>query len=340
MIATELWQQRRAELVGRRLSEVRTRLRGSPAEALLDRLYAELDERGLVFRPSAELTERWTCQDAPRLCIPFHLADAELAGLGAELAAARDESDPMMLLRHQAGHAFAAAYRLPERSAWRWIFGPGSRPQRERFHADPVARDHVRHLPGWIGQKHPGEDFAETFAVWLAPGGDWREEYARWPALRKLVYVDRVAREIGGHLPHPTAEPPTPARIQGLHYTIDEPFHYSEPALVFGDERRFDPDLRNIFLAPGAEPGAAPARTFIERHDRELVDRIAYWTGEATTVVRALVELLALRADALDLRVERGEAFALRELTAFTTAVVMNYRYTDAPDGRSPGRPA
>ena len=31
----------------------------------------------------------------------------------------------------------------------------------------------VWHLPGWYAQKHPDEDWAETFAVWLTPGRDW-----------------------------------------------------------------------------------------------------------------------------------------------------------------------
>ena len=41
-------------------------------------------------------------------------------------------------------------------------------------------------------QKHPDEDWAETFAVWLE-GGPWRRRYRDWPvALAKLEYVDRV----------------------------------------------------------------------------------------------------------------------------------------------------
>ena len=45
------------------------------------------------------------------------------------------------------------------------------------------------HLEQWYAQSHPDEDFAETFAVWLAPDSHWRERYAGWPVLRKLEYV-------------------------------------------------------------------------------------------------------------------------------------------------------
>src|SRR3979411_2298611 len=38
----------------------------------------------------------------------------------------------------------------------------------------PFARLSPRHIAGWYAQKHPDEDFAETFAVWLTPGSQWR----------------------------------------------------------------------------------------------------------------------------------------------------------------------
>src|SRR3712207_7866144 len=129
------------------------------------------------------------------------------------------ESDVMRYLRHEAGHAFNYAYRLYDRADWRTTFGPYSRPYRERFRANPFSRDFVRHILGWYAQKHPDEDFAETFAVWLTPGLDWRTEYAGWPALRKLEYVDRVLREGGGD---PPAVPPvTPHDLppESLHHT-------------------------------------------------------------------------------------------------------------------------
>jgi hypothetical protein len=69
---------------------------------------------------------------------------------------------------------------------------------------------------------------------------------------------------------------------------------------------------------------------FLRRHRREIVGRIAYWTGESTLVVRAFVDLLAARAEALGLRVRGLEASTLIELSAFGTAVMMNHRYTDA----------
>jgi hypothetical protein len=58
------------------------------------------------------------------------------------------------------------------------------------------ARD-LRHIAGWYAQKHPDEDFAETFAVWLTPRLNWRRRYQEWAALAKLEYVDRTAKALG-----------------------------------------------------------------------------------------------------------------------------------------------
>ena len=99
-----------------------------------------------------------------------------------------------MYLRHEAGHAFNYAYRLYRTPEWRDLFGPFRRPYRDDYHPVPFSRRFVRHIAGWYAQKHPDEDFAETFAVWLTPRSQWRKRYKGWGALAKLRYVDRMAR--------------------------------------------------------------------------------------------------------------------------------------------------
>ena len=65
----------------------------------------------------------------------------------------------------------------------------------------PFSRSYVVHLDDWYAQSHPDEDFAETFAVWLTPGLDWRKRYAGWKALQKLEYVDELMRSLAGKPP-------------------------------------------------------------------------------------------------------------------------------------------
>ena len=342
-----------AALLDRRISDLGLSIEGSPVERLVERLYEELEARGLRFRPPVYLSDEWGCPEAtPLIGVPFYLADPELSRVESEAAAGvEDEAESMRYMRHEAGHAYNYAYRLYDREDWRRTFGPYSRPYHDRYHADPFSRDYVRHVLGWYAQKHPDEDFAETFAVWLTPGLDWRAQYDGWPALRKLEYVDALLREIADQEP-PAAPRPGPEHlpVSAMTFTVAEHYRSMTAGLPIVDERVFDGDLRTIFgdgasgVGPQAsgspdrvsgESGASEsAGDFIRRHARELVGRIGYWTGEGAAVVRPFIEHLARRADALDLIVVGLDASTLIELTAFGTAVMMNYRYTDQLDHR------
>lgn len=333
------WESELRELLGRRISELGLSLKGSPVEPLIAQLHRELERRRVAFRPPVYLSDEWGCPEGtPLIGVPFYLADPRLSRIEQRMAMeVEGEQEIMRILRHEAGHAINYAYRLYDRPDWRQIFGPYSRPYRERFRADPFSRAYVRHLPGWYAQKHPDEDFAETFAVWLTPDLDWRSEYASWEALAKLEYVDRLMTEL-----QDADVPPVPlgspahddVPVETMHYTIAEHYDTTDPVPI-DDERHFDGDLGTLFAAGAEAPAGDPAAEFIRRHRREIVARIAYWTGESAAVVRTFVDLLADRAAALELRVRGLEASTLIELTAFGTAVMMNHRYTDAMD---PGR--
>ena len=326
------WEDQRRALLDRRISELGLSIRGTLVERLVEQLYAELADRGLTYRPRVYLSDQWGCPDGtPLIGIPFYLADPRLLRLEEEFAIdVEGEHDAMRYLRHEAGHAFNYAYRLYDRPDWRQLFGPYSRPYRERYRADPFSRNHVRHILGWYAQKHPDEDFAETFAVWLTPGEDWRTRYSGWPVLGKLEYVDRVMHELRGEAPVSPEPTPDDLPVEAMDYTVADHYRDGEQALPVGDQGHFDGDLRTLFATPDESPSGEPAAGFLRRHRREIVRRIAYWTGEPTATVRAFVDLLALRANTLGLRVRGLEASTLIELTAFGTAVMMNYRYTDA----------
>ena len=329
------WEGERRALLGRRISDLGLSLQGTRLEQLVARLYDELAAKGLRFRPPVYLSDQWGCpDDTPLIGVPFYLADERLARIEAEEAIeVEDERDIMRYLRHEAGHAFNYAYRLYDRSDWRQLFGPYSRPYRDRYRADPFSRAFVRHILGWYAQKHPDEDFAETFAVWLTPGIDWRSEYAGWGALEKLEYVDRVMKEIGDEQPLVPAVTPDDLPVESMDYTLADHYRDGATDVPVTDARHFDGDLRTIFASSEESPAGEDAATFLRRHRREIVSRIAYWTGESAVAVRAFVDTLSERTAALGLRIRGLEASTLIELTAFGTAVMMNYRYTDALDG-------
>jgi hypothetical protein len=329
----EAWESERAALLGRRISDLGLRLQGTRVQQLVDQLYAELRARGLVFLPPVYLTNEWGCPSGtPVIGVPFYLADRDLMRLEEEVAAAVEtEEESMRYLRHEAGHAYNYAYRLYDRPEWRRIFGPYSRPYRDRYHADPFSRNFVRHILAWYAQKHPDEDFAETFAVWLTPGLDWRTRYRNWPVLHKLEYVERTMQEIGSEPPVVSAQiTDDDLPVDAMHYTVEQHYRELEQRLPLDDERFFDGDLLTIFTMGDQDGGEAPpAARFLSEHRRELVARIGYWTGEGPGIVGAFIDLLVRRAEELGLYARMREASTLIELTAFGTAVMMNYRYTD-----------
>ena len=329
------WEGERHALLSQRISDIGLEIRGTLLEKLVAQLYEELGAKGLEFRPPVYLSDQWGCPDGtPLIGVPFYLADARLSRIEEDYSAAVEGAEESMrYLRHEAGHAFNYAYRLYDRPDWRKMFGPYSRPYRERYRADPFSRDFVRHILGWYAQKHPDEDFAETFAVWVTPGLDWRQTYEGWGALAKLEYVDKVMGQIAKEVPKVRQPSDDDLPVTAMQYTVAEHYEENEEGIPIRDPRIFDGDLRTIFVAVGQAPGGVSAADFITRHKREIVTRISYWTGENASVVRQFVDFLEQRVKALDLRLGGLEASTLIELTAFGTAVMMNYRHTNTIDG-------
>jgi hypothetical protein len=331
------WEGERHALLAQRISDIGLAIRGTLLEKLVNQLYEELGAKGLEFRPPVYLSDQWGCPDGtPLIGVPFYLADERLSKIEEDYSAAVEgEQESMRYLRHEAGHAFNYAYRLYDRPDWRKMFGPYSRPYRERYRADPFSHDYVRHILGWYAQKHPDEDFAETFAVWLTPGLNWEREYDGWGALRKLRYVEEVMKEVAHQIPTVPEPSEDDLPVAAMQYTVAEHYQDNEENIPIRDDRIFDGDLKTIFADAEHAPGAASAADFIARHKREIVTRISYWTGENASIVRQFIDFLRDRSDRLNLKLSGLEAATLIELTAFGTAVMMNYRYTNAIDGGS-----
>jgi hypothetical protein len=326
------WDAERSQLLGRRISELGLEIAGTRVEKLVDRLYTELADRRITFRPPVYLSDQWGCPDGtPVIGVPFYLADSRLERIEAEYAGTVEgDEEAMRYLRHEAGHAINYAFHLYDRSDFAELFGDYGQPYRERYAANPLSRAYVRHILGWYAQKHPDEDFAETFAVWLTPTLDWRQEYAGWEALRKLEWMDDVMREVSAQIPDVPALTEDDLPVEAMHWTVGE--HYADDGETFplGDARQFDGDLLRVFSRAREAPAAEPASHYLAEHEHELVTRIAYWTGEGPGAVRVLMRALRERAAELDLRVTGLEAGTLIELTAFGTAVMMHWRYTRA----------
>ena len=331
------WHEERERLMRSRISDLDLRIEGSEIEPLVNRLYEELDRAGLKFKPPIYLTDEWGCPEGvPIIGVPFYLARPELSRIEEEIAEDLETlAESMMYLRHEAGHAFNYAYVLYEDEEWHRIFGPYSRPYIENFKPNPFSREFVRHIAGWYAQKHPDEDFAETFAVWLDPKSDWREEYAGSPALAKIEYVDRVAKRFGDQMPkiqpRKRDEP-----VEEMRYTVSDYYaHRRESRLQI--PRWFDGDLKQLFET-GKKDGHSPAEPLLRSKRHDVISEVAYWTGVQMGIVRSLVDHLLERIAALDLQVvDADQQRYVISFIAMVTTLATNYLRHEqfVPEARS-----
>jgi hypothetical protein len=316
------------ELLGKRISQLGLRLEGSPVERFVHQLQRELDKKGLKrFRPVCYLTDQWGCPDGqPVIGIPFYLADPQLAKLERAMNDLEDEREIMMYLRHEAGHAFNYAYRLFATTEWRKLFGPFNRRYREYYRPVPFSRKFVRHIAGWYAQKHPDEDFAETFAVWLTPGSNWRRKYRDWPAMLKLRYVDRIARQVRDQEPV-LSTGNFDFTVEDMKVTVEQFYRRLMRENGAAANVALESDLADLFVAKGRRrKGIRPAADLVEAHRTALTDRITYWSGVKRPVVRALIERIIRTCRERELFAEEGRETAhLVELTVYATVLAMNY---------------
>jgi Putative zinc-binding metallo-peptidase len=314
------------EILGKPVRELGLKIEGSPVERYVQQLYRELEQKKLMkFRPPCYLTDEWGCPSGePVIGLPFYLANPVLSQIEKEMNDLEDSREIMMYLRHEAGHAFNYAYRLYNRPEWKQIFGWFRRPYRDNYRPVPFSRNYVRHMAGWYAQKHPDEDFAETFAVWLTPRSGWRKKYRGWGALEKLKYMDRVAREVANVDPV-RRKWQTDITVDEMETTVGDFYHRSAEEVPIVDLAT-DNDLKDIFNASKRSKRARPAQQFLQQHRKSLVDKIAYWSGVQRPLIKRLIEAIEQRTGELGLLADSNrEAEHLAEVTVYASALAMNY---------------
>ena len=314
------------ELLGVRIRDLELSIEGSVLEERIVRLYRELDERGIVFRPPFYLTDEWLVPDGmPLVGIPFYLVHPRLTLLEKKkMLEAEGDTDAwcMQLLRHETGHAVNYAYRLHRRTRWRELFGPFTKPYLSTYTAQPYSHRYVIHLADNYAQAHPDEDFAETFAVWLAPGRSWVEKYRGWPAMKKLQYVDHLMSEVGPKPPEVISHRMLWAATR-MRSTLGEYYERKRQSLREDFPGYYDPGLLRIFaVRTSGEKHKKPAALFFGRHRRHIVNSVSMWTMQRKFDIDKLVTRLQQRCTALGLCVGKSDAETMFETAAFITAIM------------------
>lgn len=313
------------EILKMRVRDLGVQIEGSELEPLVKRLYAELDARAITCHPPCYLADEWLCPEKmPIIGIPFCLAHPRLKHLEQKMmyeVEGGTEANCMKLLRHECGHALNYAYDFYKKTRWRELFGLFSEKYSVSYSYLPYSKRYVLHLEDNYAQSHPDEDFAETFAVWLAPDSDWEKKYGDWPVIKKLRYVDGLMKRVGPLPPVNTVQERPPWSAARMISTLAS--HYERKRRALGSEFQgfYDDSLMTLFASRSGGSSAQQASYLLRHHRRELVESVARWTGHRKFDIRELINTLIMRCDALDLYARPSQTDNIIGLTALLTAI-------------------
>ena len=320
------------ELLEKRISQLALKLEGTELQPLIQQLYQELSQKGLVFPPPCHVGDEWFVPvGIPAIFIPSFLTHERLRKLERKmiLEVEGETADWFMrLIRHEAAHAYFYAYQLYKKRKWRRVFGPSSTEETPQFYRPrPFSRSYVVHLDDWYAQSHPDEDFAETFAVWLTPDSDWRQRYTGWKALQKLEYVEELMRSLA------TKPPVHQPQYRVADYdclNVKLKTHYQRKRKLYADSYPdfYDNDLKQLFAAGPEVTDRLKASAYLRQRRRPLMDSVCQWTNEKKFSVNKLLNRLIERTEQLDLYIRADDAQQNLQVSAYITTLVMNYLFT------------
>lgn len=320
------------QLLEKKISQLGLTLAGTPLQAHVQQLHDELTAKGLVFHPPCHIGDEWFVPvGIPAIFIPFFLVHERLRKLEGKMMLEVEGESPewfMRLIRHEAAHAYAYAFQLFRKRKWQRLFGRTSADTTPQFYRPrPYSHSFVVHLDDWYAQSHPDEDFAETFAVWLTPGLDWRTRFKGWKALHKLEYVDELMSSLAGKLA--PIQPEYRARDFDC-LNIKLKTYYARKRKVYEDTYPdfYDRDLRQLFAG---DPGIGPAQKasyYLRQRRRQLMDAVCEWSNEKKYRVNKLLSRLIERCDQLDLYLRPDQTSPDLQVAAYITTLVMNYLFT------------
>jgi hypothetical protein len=293
------------------------------------KLKKELKEHRILLWPDFYFGNEWGCVNKrTSISIPFYLATPELKELEGEVP---DDEEIVKILRHEAGHAINYAYRLWQKKDWVETFGDFKKKYQEGYlyRVNPWSRSYVRHLH-YLGdphyaQKHPDEDWAETFAIWLDPRSRWEKKYLSWPnALAKLSCVDRLLEEIAGERVLNLSR-----KHDGAYSTIEDTVSewWGLDGEVLDQKlQEYLNDMNEIFMKPGnGREKLNPAWKLIRKYARLLSERVSLWISGSNkhTVRKCLRQWEAIcRNESLGYSPEQEDRLIIELTTLLTYHVV------------------
>jgi hypothetical protein len=320
-----LTDQRLLEL---RPCDLELRVEGSDLEPAVHQLHDELASQRMRFRPHVWISDEWFTPDGvPGVAVPFYLTHPRLRELEqSQMLEVEGGTHDwcMRILRHEAGHAMDNAYRLHRRKSYRGHFGSWHQPYPDSYRPKPYTKRFVIHLDMWYAQAHPAEDFAETFAVWLNPESRWEQQYANWPAIRKLRYVDELMAEVGT-LPPVVRTRRRTHSLPTLTHTLREYYEKRRRYYCRDSPGFYDRDLRRIFSDRSAFARRQDAAVFIESIRQDVRMMVSRWTGASQLTIDRTIADMVGRVRLLKLRLCKPPGQTKVDLIMMLAVQTMNY---------------
>jgi len=317
------------ELLQMRICDLKLKIQGTELEARIQTLHDELAAKGVSFKPLCYLGDEWFCPEgSATIAIPFYLAHPRLKKLEEHMMMEVEggtEAWCMRLLRHEMGHVLNHVYLIDKDRRWQKIFGPPSLEYSESFRARPYSKRFVRHLEGWYAQSHPEEDFAETVAIWLTPGVDWKQQYRDWTALKKLEYVDALLHKLAGQPPMVLSKVKM-SEASRLRSRLEAYYRRRRRLYAQDFPDFFDADLKKLFADAATAPNNERAAVFLRRSSKMILNAVSAWTGEPKFTLNRVLRALTQRCAELDLRL-RSESAGV-EISAYLATLASHYRLT------------
>jgi hypothetical protein len=328
LMPSSLHRLSKEQLLDIRFCDLGLGIEGTWLEEPIEIVSRELEARGIEFQPHYWLADEWFSPDGvPGVAIPFYLAHTRLTRLESTMmfeVEGSTRSECLRLLRHEMGHALDTAYGLHRRRTWQRIFGKNSQPYPDYYRPRPSSKRFVQHLDGWYAQSHPAEDFAETFAVWLRRGSNWRTRYIGWPALKKLEYVDELMEKVASERPKVRSRA-RPYSLSKLRHSLRTHYDRKRAHYDIGYSEAYDRDLVRLFSGSKTNRKRPTAASFLRKYRREIRELVATWTGEYEFTLDQILKEMIGRCRELKLRLGGSEARAKVDFAIMLAVHTVHY---------------
>jgi hypothetical protein len=272
---------RKTELLSTRVCDLPLRLSGSLVGRCVDRALEEARAFGIASDPYFYLSDAYGCvQGTANIGLGFWDADPLLREIHADkVGRRRDELDLVLLIKHEIGHAFCYGHKLFQLPEFRNVFGIrgnffNTYPDHDRYRYDPYSIDHVNPDGDHYAQKHPDDDFAETFATFLDTTGAWKERYrGRLGALRKIAFAGRLVRMYGARPPQIAAGEGTIDKpLEEIRLTVAQFFRVGRKRYLKRAQGFLDDELSAIFREPRRLQRPSTAAAALLRRQRKFIE--------------------------------------------------------------------